>query len=181
MQNLWVRCLLVISLGLLTGCARLVTTPAVATPIPASQSPNLDAQTQALIAHASHVVFVIPFSHWDTDWHDTFPHYAQRSDQNIMAAIQMARRYPRFRYTLEQVLFVQHFWDNYPEYHADLKALVQTRQFTFAWGGITQPETSLVSPAIQVRNLQLGEGWIAATFGPAYVPHTAWQSDAFGN
>jgi hypothetical protein len=181
MRNLWVRCLLLISLGLSAGCAHFATGPLVATPAPNVQSPNLDAQTQALMEHADHVVFVIPFSHWDTDWHDTFPNYAKRSDQNIIAAIQMARQYPRFRYTLEQVLFVQHFWDNYSEYHAELKALVQNRQITFAWAGIAQPETSLVAPAIQVRNLQLGEDWIAATFGPAYIPHTAWQSDAFGN
>ncbi len=93
----------------------------------------------------------------------------------------MAQANPRFRYTFEQVLFVQHFWDTYPEHRADLKALVQNRQLTFAWGGITQPETSLVAPAIQVRNLQLGQDWIAETFGPEYVPHSAWQSDAFGN
>lgn len=180
MRNLGACCLLV-AFGLLTGCARFVTRPVMVTPMPSPQSPNLDAQTQALIAHASHVVFVIPFSHWDTDWHEAFPDYVKRSDQNILAAIQMAKQYPRFRYALEQVLFVKHFWDNYPEYRADLKALVQNRQFTFAWAGITQPETSLVAPAIQARNLQLGQDWIASTFGPAYVPRTAWQSDAFGN
>jgi hypothetical protein len=32
-----------------------------------------------------------------------------------------------------------------------------------------------------VHNLQLGQNWIAQTFGPDYVPHSAWQSDAFGN
>lgn len=142
---------------------------------------GFDAETQALIAQADRVVFVIPFSHWDTDWHQTFEDYAKYSDQNILKAIQLAKQYPRFRYTLEQPLFVQHFWETHPEYRADLKALVQNRQFTFAWGGLTQPETSLVAPAIQLRNLQLGQAWIAETFGPASVPRTAWQSDAFGN
>jgi alpha-mannosidase len=148
---------------------------------PSVVNPNLDGDTQALIAAAERVVFLIPFSHWDTDWHGTFADYAQRSDHNILAAIQIAKKYPRFRYTLEQTLFVQHFWDNYPSYREDLKTLVQKRQFTFAWAGITQPESSLVAPAIQVRNLQSGEDWIAATFGQAAVPVSAWQSDAFGN
>lgn len=148
---------------------------------PTSHIAGFDAETQTLIAQAERVVFVIPFSHWDTDWHQTFADYAQRSDQNILKAIQLAQQYPRFRYTLEQPLFVQHFWDVYPEYRTDLKALVQNRQLTFAWGGLIQPETSLVAPAIQRRNLQLGQAWIAETFGPASVPRTAWQSDAFGN
>lgn len=142
---------------------------------------NFDAETQALIAQAERVVFLVPFSHWDTDWHQSFDTYSQLADQNILNAIQVAKQYPRFRYTLEQVLFVQHFWDTHPESRADLKALVHKRQITFAWAGITQPETSLVAPAVQVRNLQLGQAWIAQTFGLESVPRTAWQSDAFGN
>jgi hypothetical protein len=143
--------------------------------------PNLDTATQALIAQAERVVFVVPFSHWDTDWHDTFDHYVKLADQNIAAAIQLAQRSPRFRYAIEQILFAQHFRDNYPQYRADFKELVQRRQITFAWAGITQPETSLVAPSIQEHNLQLGQVWIASTFGQEYVPHVAWQSDAFGN
>ncbi|MFN8388334.1 MAG: hypothetical protein U0X92_18230 [Anaerolineales bacterium] len=60
-------------------------------------------------------------------------------------------------------------------------SLVHNRQLTFGWGGITQPETSLVAPSIQVRNLKLGQEWITKTFGAEYAPRTAWQSDAFGN
>ncbi len=78
-------------------------------------------------------------------------------------------------------MFVQHFWDTHPDSRADLIALVKKKQITFAWAGITQPETSLVAPSVQVHNLQLGQAWISQTFGPEYVPRSAWQSDAFGN
>ncbi len=134
-----------------------------------------------MITQAQRVVFVVPFSHWDTDWHDTFDNYVKLADGNILAAIQLARQSPRFRYAVEQVLFAQHFWDTYPQYRADFKAAVQQRQITFAWAGITQPETSLVAPSIQAHNLQLGQDWISHTFGLEYVSHVAWQSDAFGN
>lgn len=142
---------------------------------------NFDTETQSLINHTNRVVFLIPFSHWDTDWHQSFAAYSQLSDQNILAAIQLAKQYPRFRFTLEQVLFVQHFWDTHPNDRADLVAMVHSHQITFGWGGITQPETSLAAPSVQVHNLQLGQAWISQTFGSAYVPQTAWQSDAFGN
>jgi hypothetical protein len=181
-QRAWPRSaiwLLVILALFLSGCAGLSTTPGVAATTPSS-APNLDPQTQAVIARAPRVAFVIPFSHWDTDWHDTYAEYAKLSDGNILAAILLAKRYPAFRYAFEQTLFVQHFWENHPEYQDELQAMVHRRQLTFAWAGITQPETSLVAPAIQVRNLRLGQAWIADTFGQAYVPHTAWQSDAFG-
>src|SRR3990172_1047222 len=95
----WVRLVLFIFLMLLAACS----SPAI---LP---SPNLDAETRTLIAQAERVVFVIPFSHWDTDWHENFADYVKRSDQNILTAIQMAKAHPRFRFALEQVLFVQHF------------------------------------------------------------------------
>ncbi len=142
---------------------------------------NFDAETQSLISRSERVVFLIPFSHWDTDWHDSFDAYSKQADGNILNAIEIARQNPRYRFSLEQVLFVQHFWETHPASRADLMRLIQNRQLTFAWGGITQPETSLVAPSIQVRNLELGEEWIARTFGAEYVPRTAWQSDAFGN
>jgi hypothetical protein len=142
---------------------------------------NFDAETQSLISRSERVVFLIPFSHWDTDWHDSFDVYSKRADGNILKAIEIARQNPRYRFSLEQVLFVQHFWETHPASRADLRRLIQNRQLTFAWGGITQPETSLVAPSIQVRNLKLGEAWIAETFGEEYVPRSAWQSDAFGN
>lgn len=143
--------------------------------------PNFDAATQLSIQHAQRVVFLVPFSHWDTDWHDIFDSYSRLADQNILRAIQVAKEQPRFRFALEQVLFVQHFWDTHPEDRAALLDLVHKRQIVFAWAGITQPETSLVAPSIQVHNLELGQAWIAQTFGREYVPRTAWQSDAFGN
>jgi Glycosyl hydrolases family 38 N-terminal domain/Glycosyl hydrolases family 38 C-terminal domain len=142
---------------------------------------NFDSETQSLIARAERVVFLIPFSHWDTDWHQDFDAYSKLADQNILQAIEVAQQDSRFRFTLEQVLFVQHFWETHPASRADLVTLVHNRQITFGWGGVTQPETSLVAPSIQVRNLKLGEAWIAQTFGAEYVPRTAWQSDAFGN
>lgn len=170
-------------LFVLSACTRVTPTltPPTRSPAPLPPVINLDTDTQTLIANAKRVAFIIPFSHWDTDWHEAYPTYVKRSDGNILRAIEMAEADPRFRFALEQVLFVQHFWDTYPEHHERLRAAVQRRQLTFAWAGITQPETSLVAPAIQVRNLQLGQQWIAETFGPEFVPHSAWQSDAFGN
>jgi hypothetical protein len=146
---------------ILLGCARSAPGPDV------TREPrgNFDSETQSLIARAERVVFLIPFSHWDTDWHDSFDAYSRQADGNILKAIEIAKQNPGYRYTLEQVLFVQHFWENYPASRADLVRLVQNRQLTFAWGGITQPETSLVAPSVQVRNLKLGEAWIAETFG----------------
>jgi Glycosyl hydrolases family 38 N-terminal domain/Glycosyl hydrolases family 38 C-terminal domain len=147
--------------------------------LPPPNAINLDAATQALIAKAKRTVFLIPFSHWDTDWHGAFPDYSRRAANNIIAAIQIAKRQPRFRYTLEQVLFVKQFWETYPEHRADLTALIRSGQFTFAAPNVAQPDTSLVAPMVQLQNFRLGQDWIATTFG-VQAP-TAWEADSFGH
>ncbi|MGQ0600859.1 MAG: hypothetical protein ACT4QE_04080, partial [Anaerolineales bacterium] len=133
----------------------------IPSPTPVMSYGTFDAETEALIANAERVAFIVPFSHWDTDWHETFDVYSRRSNNNILSAIRMAKAEPRFRYALEQVAFVKHFWDTHPEARNDLTALVKNRQLTFAWAGMTQPETSLAAPAVQMRNWMMGRDWIA--------------------
>ena len=153
--------------------------PTIAATPTSAAAINLDAETQRLIAGASRVAFIIPFSHWDTNWHDNYAAYSEQADRNIATAITIAQQYPRFRYTLEQVAFVQHFWTTHPEQREALRALVRSRQFTFASGGLTQQDTSLTAPTVQWYNWQLGQAWLRETFG--VESQTAWQSDAFGN
>ena len=152
-------------------------------PPPAALPPpdqiNLDTATQTLITHAKRTVFLIPFSHWDTDWHSSFPAYSRQAAANIIMAIQIAKQHSRFRYTLEQVLFVKQFWETYPEHRADLTALIHNGQFTFASPNVSQSDNNLVAPAVQLRNFQLGQEWMAATFGVR--SYTAWHADSFGH
>src|SRR4051812_11237282 len=162
--------------------AELVPTPEQGPPpaaLPPPDQINLDPATQTLIAHAKHTVFLLPFSHWDTDWHDQFSAYARYAAANIITAIQIAKQHPRFRYTLEQVLFVKQFWETYPEHRADLTALIHNGQFTFAAPNVSQSDNNLVAPAVQLRNFQLGQDWIATTFGVR--SDTAWHADSFGH
>jgi hypothetical protein len=121
----------------------------------------------------------MPFSHWDTDWHNQFSAYARYAAANIITAIQIAKQHPRFRYTLEQVLFVKQFWETYPEHRTDLAALIHNGQFTFASPNVSQPDNNLVAPAVQLRNFQLGQEWITTTFG--IRSDTAWHADSFGH
>jgi len=147
--------------------------------LPRPDQINLDPATQTLIARAKRTAFLIPFSHWDTDWHNSFHNYSRQAATNIITAIQIAKQHPRFRYALEQVLFVKQFWETYPEHRADLAALIRNGQFTFAAPNISQSDNNLVAPAVQLRNFQLGQDWIATTFGVR--SRTAWHADSFGH
>ena len=65
--------------------------PAPAT-LPPPDQINLDRATQTLIAHAKRTVFLMPFSHWDTDWHNSYPTYSRAAAANIITAIQIAKQ-----------------------------------------------------------------------------------------
>lgn len=173
---------IIASVFLLVACVAAPTPPARPTSLPTNTPAatiNLDRETQDLIAGAPRTVFLIPFSHWDSDWHDTIATNSLRADQNILDAIRLAREHPRFRYTLEKVRAVRHFWEAHPEQRAALTGLISSRQFTFATTQNDQQDTSLAAPAVQIHNFLLGQDWIAQTFG--VHPRTAWQADAFGN
>ena len=69
---------------------------------------NFDAETQTMIASAKRVVFLIPFSHWDTDWHQDFSAYSRLSDQNILKAIPISQDLGKIRRNFED-----YFWTIY--------------------------------------------------------------------
>src|SRR5262249_42574904 len=76
-----------------TATPQLAPTPEPGPPpavLPAPAAINLDAATQALIARTKRTAFLIPFSHWDTDWHNSFPTYSRQVATNIITAIQIA-------------------------------------------------------------------------------------------
>src|SRR5689334_13793191 len=50
--------------------------------LPSADKINLDPATQTAIARAKRAIFLIPFSHWDTDWHRDFSVYAAQADRN---------------------------------------------------------------------------------------------------
>ncbi len=59
---------------------------------------DTSAHSQIRLSSAQRTVYVIPFSHWDTDWHRPFAFYAPLADQNILEAIRLAQQEQSFRW-----------------------------------------------------------------------------------
>ncbi len=83
MRSLGRLCGILIGL-LLAACAN--------SPLPVIGNPNLDDETQTMMAHAQRVVLVVPFSHWDTDWHDTFDNYVPHGRGQALSRSTVTRR-----------------------------------------------------------------------------------------
>jgi alpha-mannosidase len=111
-------------------------------------------------------VYVVPFSHLDLFWGGTREECLSRGNRILTKAIQLAERYPEFRFLVEDEVFAADFVDSHrglPELEA-LKRLVKEGRIELApkWAGIYQ---NLPRGEAQVRNLAIGKRYARQVFG----------------
>ena len=111
-------------------------------------------------------VYVVPFSHLDLYWACTQEECLSRGDYIISKAIELAKRYPQYRYLLETEVFVSNFVDSH---HGtteleDFKQLVKEGRIEIAplWAAIYQNQTR--GEAL-VRNVIYGKRYARDVFG----------------
>jgi hypothetical protein len=115
---------------------------------------------------ADPVFYLIPFSHLDLFWGGTREEDLARGCQIISKAIKLANESPKFRFLLEDEVFVANFVEshrNSPEL-ADLKRLVKEGRIEIApkWAGIFQ---GLPDGEVLARNLMIGKRYAHEMFG----------------
>lgn len=118
-------------------------------------SPSADAQ-----------VYFIPFSHLDFFWGGTREECLARGNQIIAKAIRLANESPKFRFLLEDNVFVANYVDSHPgsQELADLKRLVKEGRIEIAskWVGIFQ---ALPDGEVHARNMVIGKRYAKEVFG----------------
>jgi hypothetical protein len=111
-------------------------------------------------------VFIVPFSHLDLFWACTREECLSRGNFIIRRAVQLARKYPAYRFLLESEIFVANFVESNrgtPELD-EFKHLVAEGRIEIAplWAGIYQNQTP---DEALVRNLLIGKRYARETFG----------------
>jgi alpha-mannosidase len=124
-------------------------------------------------------VYVVPFSHLDFFWGGTREECLARGNRIISRAIDLSKRYPEFRFLIEDNDFVANFMESragLPE-AADLKRLVKSGQIEIApkWVAAFQ---DLQDGEILARNLTYGQRYARSEFG--VMPKTAHLGDIPG-
>jgi len=111
-------------------------------------------------------VFVVPFSHLDLYWACTQEECLSRGNFIISKAIELAKRYPQYRYLLETNVFVSNFVDSHrgTKELEDFQQLVKAGRIEIAplWAAIYQNQTR--GEAL-VRNLIYGKRYARDVFG----------------
>lgn len=111
-------------------------------------------------------VYVVPFSHLDLYWACTEEECLSRGNRIISKAIQLAERYPEFRFVLESGVFVANFVDTHlgTQELEILKRLVTEGRIEVPplWAGIYQ---NLPRGEALVRNVVYGKRYAREVFG----------------
>ncbi len=111
-------------------------------------------------------VYIVPFSHLDLFWAGTREECLSRGNRIITKAVQMAQRYPQFRFLLEDEVFVANYVETHqgsPELE-QLKRLVKDGRIELSpkWAAILQ---NLPRGEAHVRNMVYGKRYAQDLFG----------------
>lgn len=113
------------------------------------------------------------------DFWKTFDEYKVTVSNIIVDAIELIARKPDFRFTINQAIFIKHFWENYPDYQDKLRCYVQEGRIEIVGGKWVQPDLNLICGEALVRDILLGNEWIKNTF--EVESEVAWEIDVFGH
>ena len=118
-------------------------------------------------------IYFTPFSHLDFFWGGTREECLARGNGIIAKAIQLARQSPKFRFLLEDNVFVANYVDTHPGTPEleELKRLVKEGRIEIApkWAAIFQ---GLPNGEVHARNMAIGKRYAKDVFGvDALVAH----------
>ena len=107
---------------------------------------------------------VLTTNHNDLGWLDTQKVTADyRSAELILPAMEILKKYPDFRYSMESVIYLIEFLERHPEKRQEMAQLMRERKFV--WGAsYVQNLEGHVGPEKLVRQFYLGRRWLRKNF-----------------
>ncbi len=110
-------------------------------------------------------------NHNDLGWLDTQKVTADyRSAELILPAMDLLKKHPEFRYSMESVIYLMEFLDRHPEKREEVAQL--TRERKLVWGGTYVQNLEVrVGPENLVRQFYLGRRWLKKNFPGADSVH----------
>jgi alpha-mannosidase len=135
-----------------------------------SDSQSAFSATRMLHLPAYHSYFdggtfdLLATNHNDLGWLDTQKATADyRSAELILPAMEIMKKYPDFRYSMESVVYLTEFLERHPEKREEMAQLMRERKFV--WGAsYVQNLEGHVGPEKLVRQFYLGRRWLRKNF-----------------
>lgn len=126
-------------------------------------------------------VVIVPFSHQDPGWRDTYDSYYQSSTKSTLSLIvSQLTKNPSWKFVWSETVFLERWWDEATvSQRKALKRLLQNGQLELLGGGWVMPDEASTHYTAILDQMMEGHLWIAETLG--LTINTSWAIDPFGH
>jgi alpha-mannosidase len=124
-------------------------------------------------------VYVIPHTHWEGAVFKTREEYLEMGLPNIVKALYLLKKYPEYRFVLDQMCYVRPFLERYPAEVASVRQFLSQGRLQIAGGTDTMHDNNIPSGESIVRQYLLGKSYFRDALG--YDVTTGWGLDTFGH
>jgi alpha-mannosidase len=124
-------------------------------------------------------VLIIPHTHWEGAVFKTREEYLEVGLPNILKALYLLKKYPNYRFVLDQMCYVRPFIERYPSQTAAFRELLAQGRLQIAGGTDTMHDNNTPSGESIVHQYLLGKSYFREKLD--YDVTTGWALDTFGH
>src|SRR5579862_6631867 len=124
-------------------------------------------------------LYYIPHTHWEGAVFKTREEYLEMGLPNILQALCLLKKYPDYKFTLDQVAYFKPFLERYPEEAAAFRKFVSEGRLQIVGGMDVMPDDVKPGGELFVRQMQYGKQYCREQLGIDVT--VAWLLDTFGH
>jgi alpha-mannosidase len=123
--------------------------------------------------------FLIPHTHWEGAVFKTREEYLKLGLPNILVALDLLKKYDRYRFVLDQACYVGPFLQRHQEEEATFHRFVEEGRLEIVGGTNVMPDVNMPGGESFVRQVLFGKGYFRRKLGVEVT--TGWLLDTFGH
>jgi alpha-mannosidase len=124
-------------------------------------------------------IFIIPHTHWEGAVFKTRAEYLEEGLPNILKALYLLKKYPNYRFVLDQMCYVRPFIERYPAEAATFREMLAQGRLQLVGGTDTMHDNNMPSAESIAHQYLLGKSWFHERLD--YDVTTGWGLDTFGH
>ena len=124
-------------------------------------------------------ILIVPHTHWEGAVFKTREEYLDIGLPNITKALYLLKKYPDYKFVLDQMCYVRPYLERYPSEVAAFREFLAQGRLQIAGGTDTMHDNNMPSGESIVRQYLLGKSYFREKLG--YDVTTGWAIDTFGH
>src|SRR5581483_55424 len=125
------------------------------------------------------MALIIPHTHWEGAVYKTREEYIEEGLPHIATALNLLKRYPDYRFTLDQMCYVRPFLERYPSEVTAFRQFLAEGRLQIVGGTDTMHDNNIPSGESIVRQFLLAKSYFRGALG--YDVTSGWALDTYGH